>query len=145
MPSSKNRYSGIRKMDASVDNVKPHRQEVKIIREKMRDLNKSQARLQKSKIDYYKNHHGSDVLVPMTKRLNWNIINTFEAAANPDRGKRREFIDNHSNKVTEASHHASDFSDYPGVRTLFNKVLDHNPDKFKKSNYKVSYQINELV
>jgi hypothetical protein len=141
MPSNKKGYSGTRNLDTTMNDVTPHKQGVKLISEKIRDLNRSQARLQKSKIDYYKNHHGSEILVPMTKRLNWNIINTFEAAANPDRGKRREFIDNHSNKVTEASHHGSDFSDYPDVCSLFYKLLEQNPDTFKKSNYKVSYQI----
>lgn len=116
MPKNEKKINqALNHLDTTMDDIKPHKQSVKLISEKVRDLNRSEARLQKSRIDYYKNHHGSNILIPTTKRLNWNIQNTLEAALNPSRGKRREFRDGYAKHTNESSHFGEIYQQLPDV------------------------------
>jgi len=57
---------------------------------KRKIANNSDLRFHKPKLEYYKNH-GEYILVPKTKRLNWDDVTKIDSVLNSSKGKKISF------------------------------------------------------
>ena len=75
--------------NTTLSDIKRHTAQDETLSFSRKKTNNSEMKLRK-RAEYYKNH-GGFILVPKSKRLDWNIVNEIESALNPIKGKRRDF------------------------------------------------------
>lgn len=109
--------------DITLTDISPSKVTRACLDKSRKSISNSEAKFKRARVEYYKNH-GGIVLVPKSKRLNWEVVNQIEAALNTTKGKRREFSNDSGKMANEIDHLQDIQSQIPKVSvknfSLFN-------------------------
>lgn len=89
--------------DLALGDISPSRVTRPCLDKARKSMSNSEAKFKRARVEYYRNH-GGFVLVPKSKRLDWEVVNQIEAALTTTKGKRREFSNDSGKMANEIDH-----------------------------------------